>query len=152
MCREIPIKGIFIIASAKVPPLQPIPFDDCTRGFGRLQGHDVGAFERGPISSIRGKHTIPERRIWSLYRFQHHRYFVEFVELAAEREFVRRQSLLDDPQGFRKLTRPVRWIDPEEADLDGRNAATYAELETAAAHLVQHADLFDQPDRMIQGQ
>jgi hypothetical protein len=38
----------FITASAKVPPLEVIPFEDRTRRVGRQQCYDVGAFERRP--------------------------------------------------------------------------------------------------------
>ncbi len=40
-------------------------------------------------------------------------------------------------------------LDAEERRLVGRGAAADAELEPAAAHQVEHADLFDQPQRMI---
>ena len=44
------------------------------------------------------------------------------------------------------------WIDAVIADLDRRDALADAEQEPAAAHLVEHADFFGQPQRMIERQ
>ncbi len=43
-------------------------------------------------------------------------------------------------------------VDAVVADLDRRNALADAEQETAAAHLVEHADFLGQPQRMIERQ
>src|ERR1700674_4507069 len=110
------------------------------------------AFERRPIRGIRGHNPIPERRMRLLHRFQYHRHLVEFVEFTAEGELVRRQALLDDFQGLWKLTWPVCRINAVEADLDRRHSSTDTELEATMAHLIKHANFFNQPDRMIEGQ
>ena len=49
-----------------------------------------------------------------------------------------------------KRSGPGGGIDAVVADLVGRDAAADAELEPAAAHLVEHADLVDQAQRMIE--
>src|SRR6185437_7259541 len=43
-------------------------------------------------------------------------------------------------------------IDPEIAGFDRRDAAADAELEASPAHLIEHANLFDQVERMMDGQ
>jgi hypothetical protein len=45
--------------------------------------------------------------------------------------------------------RSGRRIDAVVADLVGRDAAADAELQPAAAHLIEHADLVDQPQRVV---
>src|SRR5262245_52059290 len=130
-------------------PLGAVSVEHCACRLGRDQCHDVGIFERSPIRSVRSEHAVPKWRVRALHRLEHHRHLVEFVEFTAESELVGREALFDDPQRFRKLARPVGWIYAEETDLDRRDPATDSEPETAATHLVQHADFFDQADRMI---
>ena len=53
-------------------------------------------------------------------------------------------------QRLGEALRPGGGIDAVVAHLVGRDAAADAELEPAAAHLVEHADLVDQAQRMIE--
>src|SRR5215471_16127037 len=43
----------------------------------------------------------------------------------------------------------VLWVDAVVFELDGRGAAPEAEFEASAAQLVEHADLLDQPQRVV---
>src|SRR2546425_12730016 len=45
--------------------------------------------------------------------------------------------------------RRLEEIDPAVGELVGRDAAPDAELEAPAAHLVEHRDLFDEPERRV---
>ena len=62
------------------------------------------------------------------------------------------QSLEHDLQRFVEAFLGGGRVDAEERRFVGRGAATDAEFEPAAAHDVEHADLFDQPQRMIEAQ
>src|SRR5262252_1459686 len=112
----------------------------------------MSLLEGGPIGGIRRQYAIPKRRMRPLYRLQDHRHLLEIIELAAEGQLIARQALLDHTQGLGKLARPVGRIDAEEADFERRNAAAHPQLEPSTAQLVEHADLFDEPDRMIERQ
>ena len=83
---------------------------------------------------------------------QHDRHIIEIVKFAVERQLVGREALLDELQRLGKLPRTRTVIDAVEADLYRRDAATDAELETAAAELIEHADLLEQANRMIKRQ
>jgi hypothetical protein len=86
-----------------------------------------------------------------LERLQHHRHVLEAVEFALEGENVGGQPLLDDAHAS-GLARAVGRVDAEKADLDRRHAAPDAHLQAPAAHLVEHADLLDQPQRVVERQ
>ena len=61
-----------------------------------------------------------------------------------------RQPLQDHLERLGEALRPGRRIDAVVADLVRRDAAADAELEPSAAHLVEHADLVDQAQRVIE--
>ncbi len=61
-----------------------------------------------------------------------------------------RQALQDHLERLGEALRPGGRIDAVIAHLVGRDAAADAELEPSAAHLVEHADLVDQAQRMIE--
>src|SRR5215470_12330540 len=87
-----------------------------------------------------------------LQRPQDHGHVLEAIELALERQHVRGQALLDDAEGFGKLPWSLRRIHAEKTDLNWRDTAPHAQLETAAAHVIEHADFLDQAQRMIERQ
>ena len=62
------------------------------------------------------------------------------------------QALQHETQHFIEALCGGPGIDAEEGGLVGRGAAADAQLEAAAAHLVEHADLFGQAQRMIEAE
>jgi hypothetical protein len=58
----------------------------------------------------------------------------------------------DHRERFLVLLHAVREVDAEEPDLDRRDATADPEQKAASAHLVEHADLLDQPQRVIERQ
>ena len=62
------------------------------------------------------------------------------------------QALQHDFEPFRIVARRVAGIDAEIFELDGRGATAEAHLEATVAQLIEHADLLDQPQRMMQRQ
>ncbi len=74
------------------------------------------------------------------------------VELSAEAHGPGCQRLAQDLQRFEIHLLPLIGINPVISSLDRRNAAPDAEIETAAADLVEHADFLRHSERMVQRQ
>ena len=96
---------------------------------------------------------VPERRVGLLERAQVHRQLLEGVEVAGVRQLLVAEPLADDGQRL-QVARVVRlrvgFLAPEERL---HHAATAdADFEPAAAQVIEHADLLDQPQRMVQRQ
>ena len=90
--------------------------------------------------------------MWLLNGPQDHRHLIELVELALERHFVGGKAL---QQNLERLV--VHRLRLGEVEAVGRrlvhgNAAPDTKLEAPAAHLVEHADLFDQAQRVVERQ
>jgi hypothetical protein len=75
---------------------------------------------------------------------------IELIEVAVVIQAVRRQALLEYFQRFGKLPGTLGRVGAVEANFDWKSAPAYTELEAAAAHLIEHANLFDQPQAMIE--
>ncbi len=74
------------------------------------------------------------------------------IVLAAEIDLARGQRLPDDVVGLDIHRRRVIGIDAEILQLMRRGAAADADLEPAAAQMIEHADFFGEPQRMMGGQ
>src|SRR5579883_56777 len=85
-----------------------------------------------------------------LHRLHLHRHVLEGEILAGVVERLVRQPLQHDVEHFGEALRASRRIDAKIADLVWRDAAADSELQSTAAHLVEHANLVDQPQRMIE--
>ncbi len=77
---------------------------------------------------------------------------VEIVEFAVKGQFVFGQAEPDHLERLAELCGPLGEVDAVEPDFDRRDAAPDPVQKTAAAHLVEHADLVDQPQRMVERQ
>ena len=77
---------------------------------------------------------------------------VEIVELPVIGQLVLGQPDADRIKGFAELRRAGGEIDAVKPDLDRRDAAPDPIHKAPAAHLVEHADFVDQPQRMIERQ
>ena len=62
------------------------------------------------------------------------------------------KPLHDDRQRFIVDVAGLRRIGAEQFELDRRGAAAEPDVEAAAAHLIEHADFLDHPQRMIERQ
>jgi hypothetical protein len=85
-----------------------------------------------------------------LERLELHRHVGIVVELAVKRERAAGQRLAHDLQRFEIHLLPMVGIDPEISGLDRRDAAADAELEAPPAQRVEHADLLDQAQRVME--
>ena len=72
--------------------------------------------------------------------------------LSFERQLVGRQALQDELEGLVVDLAGLREIEAVGCGLERRHAAADAELEAPAAHLIEHADFLDQPQRMVERQ
>ncbi len=95
---------------------------------------------------------MPQRRVRPLHWLDDQRDVFQAEELADMIEAVGAQSLEHDLEYFVEALLGGGGLDAEERRLVGRGAAADAEPEPAGAHEVQHADLFDQPERMIEAE
>ena len=87
-----------------------------------------------------------------LERLELHRHVVEREELAFEGHRLLRQALHHHLPGVLVAFQPFGGIDAEAFGFERRDAAPDADLHAPAAHLVEHADLFGEPQRMIERQ
>ena len=96
--------------------------------------------------------AIPQRWMRALHRAEDHRHFIEAVELAFKGQLVRGEALEQHLKGLMIHRLRLRKIERVVRGLERRHAAADAELQAPAAHLIEHADFFDEPQRMIKGQ
>ena len=87
-----------------------------------------------------------------LHRMQDHRHLVETIEFSRERQLIRREALEQHLECFVVHRLRLREIERVIRGLERRHAAADPELESSAAHLIEHADFLDQPQRMIERQ
>jgi hypothetical protein len=96
---------------------------------------------------------VPERRIRLLERPQVHGEVIEAVEVSGIGELVVTEPFPHDGQRLhiaRVVRLGVRFLTPEVCLHDA--APPHPDVETPAAQVVEHADLLDQPERMMQRQ
>src|SRR5262245_65022996 len=75
---------------------------------------------------------------------------LEVKELALVGQPVGRQAGQDDGQRLPEHRPGSRGIATEGAELVGRHAAAHPEVEAAAAQVIEHANLLDQSQRVIE--
>ena len=76
---------------------------------------------------------------------QDHRHVVVLVILAVEVQLVRCEALQHELKSLVIHLGGLLEIDAVEFRLEVRDAAAKPKLETSAAQMIEHADLFDQP-------
>ena len=67
-------------------------------------------------------------------------------------QLLRGQALEEDREALVEALAPALPVDVEEADLDRRDAGAHTELQAAAAEVIEHADLVDEPQWVIERQ
>ena len=87
-----------------------------------------------------------------LRRFDFDWYVFEIVVFVVEIDLLLGQRLLDDGVSLDIHRRRSLRIDAEIPQLVRRGAAADADLEPASAEMVEHADLFGEPQRVMGGQ
>src|SRR4051812_18460047 len=77
-------------------------------------------------------------------KLQQHRYILEAVGLAFERQLIGGQALHQQLKRLVIDLLGLREIEAVKACLEWRHATSNPELKAPVAHLVEHADFFDQ--------
>ena len=95
---------------------------------------------------------IPERRVRLLERTQLHRDVVVPVVPALEGQPLLGQPCQDDRQRLVEDRARLAIVDPEVAKLVRRDATADAQLEPTTREVVEHADLLDEPQRVVERQ
>ncbi len=85
-----------------------------------------------------------------LQRLDFHRHILEGEMLALEIEHLLGEALQHDLDCFRVDLLRGRRIGAVIFEFDRHRAAAEADLQPAAAHLIEHADFLDQPQRVVQ--
>src|ERR671912_625061 len=84
--------------------------------------------------------------------FKLHRHVIKGIKLAMKIENLLSKPAHDELQAFHIHELGFGGIVAVHGQFDLRSAATKANVEAPAAHLVEHADLFDQAHRMVKRQ
>src|SRR5579885_3478900 len=87
-----------------------------------------------------------------LQRPQLHRHVLEMEVLTAERKPLVAESAMQHLECFLEDVACVIERDAMESELERRDSSADADLEPAAAQMVEHANLFDQAQRLIERQ
>ena len=80
----------------------------------------------------------------ALHRPHDHRHIVESIVLSFECQFRRGEALADDRKRLVIHFPGFREVEAVCLRLERRYAASHAQQEAARAHLIEHADFFDQ--------
>ena len=131
-------------------PDRAVAVDGETGFLRRVEAHHVEVAARRALGAVGHVHAVPDRRMRFLQRLDLHRHVAEGEPLALEIEHLVRQALEHelDRLGIDRLR--LVGIGAVVLDLDRHRAAAEADLEAAAAQLVEHADFLDQPQRMVE--
>src|SRR5256885_4106309 len=95
---------------------------------------------------------VPERRVRLLERSQHHRHLAVRVARPAVLEHLVRQPGQNHLERLAVDLLGLERVQVEVRHLVRHDAAPDAEVEAPARHLIEHADLLDQPQRIVERQ
>ena len=113
---------------------------------------DIDPVLRRPSRALRHRDRVPQRRVWKLRRLHIDRHVLELIVLAAKIHLGLRQRLHDDGIGLDIHRLRLVRIDAEIVQFMRRRAAADADLDPALAQMIQHADFFGKPQRMMRRQ
>ena len=115
----------------------------------RSAADDVDAVLRRPCRALRHGHRVPQRRMRQLRRLQVDRHLLVVIVLAGKVDLVPGQRLHDDAVSLDIHRLRLVGIDAEIIQLVRRGAATDTDFDAAEAEMIQHADFFREPQRMM---
>src|SRR5207244_2634906 len=105
---------------------------------------------RRALGAFRRMDAVPDRRMRFLQRRDLHGQIAEGESLAVEIEHLVAQALQYELDRLGIDLLRLFGFDAVIFKLDRDRAAAEAQLETPAAELIEHANLFEQPQRMVQ--
>src|SRR5262245_18832180 len=137
---------------AGFPPPLAIAIDKAPSFRGGIQADDMQTLACRPLGAVDRVNAIPDWRMRLLQRFQLHRDILESKKVAAKIEGSFGEALYDQLQSLRvDLLRLCR-VESIEGSFGGRGSTAEADLQSSPAHLIEHTDFFDQPNRMVKRQ
>ena len=107
---------------------------------------------RRTLGAVRRMNAVPDRRIRLLQRFERHRHIVEREVLAVEIQTFHGKAFEDELKAFAVDFLRRIGVFAIDRRLDQRRAAAQTNFKPSAADLVEHANLLDQAQRMIERQ
>src|SRR5882762_5775524 len=130
--------------AARVSPDRAKPLEAGPELCDRVEADHVHAAPRGALGGLRRMHAVPQRRMRFLQRGNGERQ-APLSALRRDRDRTFAQAFEDEPDHFLVHLLRLRRIDVEETHLGGQRAAAESDVQPSAAHLVEHADLLEQP-------
>src|SRR5512139_1548690 len=119
----------------------------------------MAAFGPASADEIHAKATgaddvagVPEGGMGLLGRGEFERHAIEGEEVPAMREDIAFERGEEDFEGFFEASLGAAGAVAPEVVFDGGDAAADTDLEPPVGELVEHADLFDEPERVIEGE
>ena len=116
----------------------------------RIEAHDVEVAACRPLGAVWHMHAVPDRRMGLLQRLKLHRNIIDREMLAAIIKHLAGQPLHHERDRFGVDLLCLSGIRPIVLKLNRYRAPAEPDLQPSTAHLVEHADFFDQPQRMMQ--
>ena len=133
-------------------PGLPVDIHQLAHARSRAEADEMIAVPGRIHDALRVIRRIPQRRVRLLQGLQLHRDVVILVVLALESQPCVRQPGHEDGQRLVEDGARLSSIDPEVAQLIGRDPAPDAEIQASAREVVQHADFLDEPQGVVEGQ
>src|SRR5262252_347907 len=118
----------------------------------RPERHAVHAVARRKHRTLIAAQPVPQRRMRALQRPDHDRDILEGEAIAAVVDALLGEALVENIQDVLVVGARLLEIDAIGVELHGRDAAPHADVEAAAAEMIEHAELFQQPQRMVERQ
>ncbi len=137
--------------SAELVPLFLVAVEGLAGDVSAHHRHHIDVVDGAPDRGLGAGEAVPQRRVRLLIGLHHHREALDGVELALEVDLVAGEGLQHDVPGLDVASLHRGRIDVIELLFDPHRARAQADLQSAPAHLVQHADLLGQPHGMVEG-
>ena len=116
----------------------------------RAAGDEVETLPREPGCAGRFGRCVPQRRMGLLHGAQLDRDVVKVEVRAVVGDPVVREAREQDLERLGVELAALRPVDPEEPLFDRRDAAAHTQIEAPIGQLVEHADLLDHRQRMLE--
>src|SRR6516225_5465888 len=132
---------------------RPLVAEGCQHGgdlLVRPQRDPVHAVAGGECGTLPAAQPVPERRVWALARLHHDRNVGEVETPAVIVNAIAREPLAKNVEDVLEIFARSVEIDPVGFELHGRDAAANADVEAPPAQVIEHAQLLEQAQRMIE--
>ena len=94
--------------------------------------------------------AVPERRVRTLQRLHDHRHVVKVEPIALIVDAVAGEALVEDIENVIEIPARLAKVHPIGLELHRGNTAPEADVESPIAEMIEHAQLLEQPQRMVE--